>query len=160
MGTQVEEFRLSTSTTESVDACRRALRSLVWTEQASDRLRLPIHVNGGFLDLLIYPVGWLLYRYVPIARRVIDRYGSRRAPEGPPHVDAEINAVLGQRLIVRISLRERGGFGTDVTISGSDVGGSDVAFARPLAELRSAIRELRRSIEIQAGAVASYQPET
>ena len=153
MGTQVEEFRLSTSTTESVDACRRALRSLEWTEQASDRLRLPIHFNSGFLDLLIYPVGWLLYRYVPIARRVWDGFGSVRAPEGPPQVDAEINAVLGEGLIVRISLRERGGFGTDVTISGSDLGGSDITLARGRAELPSAIRELRRSVEIEAGAL-------
>lgn len=160
VGTQVEEFRLSTSTSESVDACRRALRSLEWTEQASDRLRLPLIDMAVFGSFLLHPVGRLLYRYVPIARRVVDRYFTRRAPEGPPHVDAEINAVLGQRLIVRISLQERGGFGTDVTISGSDLGGADVAFARPLAELRSAIRELRRSIEIQSGAVAPDQPAT
>lgn len=162
MSTHVDDFRLSTSTSDSVDACRRALRSLEWTEQASDRIRLPVAATGtgDIAEFFLYPVGWLLYRYVPMARRVIDRYATRRAPEGPPHVGAEINAVLGQRLIVRISHRERAGFGTDVTISGSDLGGKDMASARGMLELRSAISELRRSIEIQSGAVAPYQPAT
>ena len=145
MRTHVETFRVSMGTQESVDACNRALRLLEWNEQSSDRLT--IRLLDDLEDDGSVIVG-LLHKYVPIARPVIDRYTIRsvRAPDGPPRADAEIIAVLGRRMIVRISLREQDAFGTDTTISGSDLG--VLPWTGPL---RSAIGTLRRSIEIQSG---------
>jgi hypothetical protein len=154
MGTHVEEFRLSTSTRETVYACHRALRSLEWNEQSSDRLVVRLL---EYQDRDLAAVADWLHKHIPIARPVIDRYAIRtvRAPEGPPRADAEINAVLGrQAFIVRISLREHGGFGTDVTISGSDLGSP---WTGPL---RSAIGKLRGSLEVQSGSPAPSRPPT
>lgn len=145
---------MSTSTSETADACHRALRSLEWNEQSSDQMVVDV-LDFQDTDTAVV-AGWLR-KHIPIVRSVIHRYTIRsaRAPEGPPRADAEISAVLGQRFIVRISLREHGGFGTDMTISGSDLG----AVGRT-GRLRSAIRELRRSIEVQSGSLTPYRPRT
>ena len=154
MGTHVEKFRVSTSTSETADACHRALRSLEWNEQSSDQFAVDLLDHQ---DIYTAVVARWLRKHIPILRSVLDRYTIRsaRAPEGPPRADAEISAVLGQRFIVRISLREHGGFGTDMTISGSDL-----AAVRWTSPLRSAVGELRRSIEVQSGSLTPYRPRT
>jgi len=136
----VEGFRLSIGGIEAESACHRALRSADWTEQAADRFEVPNYLPGSegeatakFLDR--------------ITRGLSRRYTTRSAsaPDGPTGADAEINAVWSARVIVRISLRERSSDATEVTLSGSGLPGLGHAM------LRSALDDLRRSIEIQSG---------
>ena len=91
-----------------------------------------------------------LLEMVPAFRRLMDRLQTvaLHAPAGPPRSQAAIAASYGGgRVMVRISLSERAGFGTEMTISG--LGATGVS---------SDMRELRRSIEIQAGSLTPYRP--
>ena len=148
MGTHVEQFQLPLGVSESEEACHHALRSSDWEEQASDRVeyRAPLVGDG---ELYV----WALLR-IPVVRRYVRRLTtpSAQAPDGPPRVDAEIKAVRGRNTVVRISLQERGAFGTKVTISGATLGGGETN-----CRVRGAILELRRSIEVQSESLTPAQ---
>ena len=154
MGLQVEEFRLPLGRTASEEACRRALRSPGWQEHSTDLLEFEVSVPGS--SSLIVEAALVALYVMPFTRRVFRRATtlSARAPVGPADNDGEILAVWERRLIARISLRERGTLGTDVTISGATLG------ARTDDGARSAIPELRRSIEIQSGSLTPYRSPT
>jgi hypothetical protein len=97
----------------------------------------------------------LLVEVVPPVRRLRTR--TIRAPAAPLGSQADICASWGlvtnyQQITVRISFRDRGIFGTEVTISWE---GGGLGQARVV---RSAVRELRRSIEIQSGSLTPYRP--
>jgi hypothetical protein len=144
VGKYVEQFQLPLSVSESEEACHLALRWSDWEEQASDRVEYRVPFVG---DDELY-VSALLR--IPVVRRYVKRLTtpSAQAPEGPPRVDAEIRAVRGRNTVARISLQERGAFGTNVTISGATLGGGETN-----RRVRGAILELRRSIEVQSGSL-------
>ena len=148
VGQHVEQFSLALSLAECGEACHRALRSEDWQELPTDTLavKVPIHDQSDAGCLIA------LLEMVPAFRRRMDRVRTLtfHAPAGPPGSQAEIAASWrGGGDMVRISLRERAGFGTETTISGSGATG-----------VSSAVRELRRSIEIQAGSLTPYRPPT
>jgi len=147
VGQHVEQFRLPASLAECEEACHRALRSVDWQELPTDTLEVkaPMVYDQSDAGCLIS-----LLEVVPAFRRRLDRVRTLtfHAPAGPPGSQAEIAASWrGGQVMVRISLRERAGFGTEMTISGSGATG-----------VSSAVRELRRSIEIQAGSLTPYRP--
>jgi hypothetical protein len=158
MAAHVEEFHLPVSTDATESACHRALRSPDWDEQASATLTVEVPVSAGQptpsgADVVVGIAIALLER-VRFTRRHWQRATTlaAEAPAGPADASAEIYAVWTSRVVVRISLREAGVHGADVTISGAGLRGI------PVAVVRSAIRELRRSIEIQSGSLTPYQP--
>jgi len=144
---QIDKFQLRVGRRECEEACHRALRSVDWTVLASDLFEGPLAMPGseqeaalGFLDRVTRG------RF----RRYVTRSG--RAPAGPPGAGVEICAVWSARVVVRVSLQDRGLAATDLTISGSGLPGTTDAM------VRSAIGELRRSIEIQSGTTTPYLP--
>ena len=161
MAKHVETFRLELHAGEAQAACRRALETSGRREVPCDgfAVRLPISTGGaGLGEALVLP----LLRMIPFARRLLDEGLTvrLRSPGAPIRSDYEICAVLGslgtefgylgialRTVRVRISLRDAGAFGTDLTLRGSGTIPRTV---------RSAVGGLRRSIEIQAGSLHPY----
>jgi hypothetical protein len=147
MGPISAQFRLQLSISDGEGACHRALRSPDWEERASDLLEVESTPDGmagvALLYLLLERAG---YRDHPMLRA--------QAPVGPAGADAQIIGVWTHRVIVRISLQGSGSAATDMTISGSGLPGLSDAM------VRSAIGDIRRSIEIQSGSLTPYRPGT
>jgi len=150
VATHIEDFRVSDSPTQTVAACHRGLSTFNSVEQTSDRHEVPLPIIGDWGELIVG-----LLALLPVTRPLVKRYTMRtaRAPEGPPDADAEINAVLRVNatqpmndLLVRISVRDRGGFGTDVAISGANL----LATRWGADALRSEIRKLHQAIESES----------
>lgn len=158
VGQHIEQFRLPVTPTECEDACHRALQGVDWQKRPTESLEVDLGLRSGDLlgDLLVVLPLVLLER-LPALRRPVRRLHTLtcRAPAGPPGSQAAIFASRGDRIMVRISYTDRGALGTEVTISGAGKRG-------PLTtrDVRTVVREPRRSIEIQSGSPTPYRPPT
>lgn len=123
-----------------------------WQERPTDMFEVDLGLPADVGSILI-----MLLERLPVLRRPMRGIHAVtfRAPVGPPGCQAAIFASWGGRIMVRISLRERGGVVTEVTISAS--GGLGPLVSR---RARSVVRDLRRSIEIHAGALRPTRPAT
>ncbi|MEP6639117.1 MAG: hypothetical protein ABJC39_07185 [Chloroflexota bacterium] len=153
MGIVVEQFRVSADRTETEAACLRALRAPGWEVQASDRVEFQVPVGHLSDNLLVVAIQAILEE-LPPTRRLLHRLTTLSSTAPAPQAGADSTFTVAWQGIVaaRVSLREVGAWGTDVTISSS-------AHARD-GNIRSAIRDLRRSIEIDSGSLHPYQTPT
>jgi hypothetical protein len=147
-----EAFRLPVSTSAAEAACHRALRSPGWRERPTDSLEIDALGFGSGDGLILV---WLLERLPVLGWRIRRlRTLTLQAPAGHGASVAEILASYGdgenpaRAFMVRVSLNELGAEQTDLTIAWSGDG----------RQVPVAVRELRRSIEINAGSTTPYRP--
>lgn len=137
----VQTFRLAAPITDVESACRRALRNVDWQELPTDtfRIELPgVGSNSLMGELLIG-----LLEFIPAVRRFL-RTRTLHALRPSLRSESVIYGVWGNVVTVTISLREQGGFGTELTIAAQ--GGLPGKAA-------ALVGDLRRSIEIQSGSL-------
>ena len=150
---RVETFRLLALRPEVESACRRALRNADWQELPTNTFKFvsPAYAGNSVLGELLM---WLL-ESIPPSRRYLTRLRTHTwtAPTPSPDAHAVVYGVWRGFwrgvVMVTISLRDREGSGTEVTIAGK--GGLPGAAA-------AAVRDLRHSIEIESGSVNPPRP--
>jgi hypothetical protein len=148
-GAHVDSFRLSMGTGDAEAACHHALRSPDWSESATAEAEIPLTAAGSDQEA----VAWLIDE---LSGGRSDRWTTRsaRVPEGPPGADARVYGVWQARVVIGISLHEDGSDGTRLTLTGAGLPGVGAAM------VRSAMGELRRSIDIQSGSLTPHRPPT
>ena len=117
-----------------------------WQELPTDTFEIHVAAHDGASVLGELLIG--LSELIPPIRRLFARARTitRHAPPPSHTSEAVIYAVWGRTVMVTISLRELGGFGTEVTIAGQ--GGL------PGKAAAAVVSDLRRSIEIESGSLA------
>ena len=146
-----QTFRIPAPRPDIESACHRALRNVDWQELPTDTLKIEspgIAVGGdagsGLIALVVGELLIGLLASIPFLRQRFARVRTRTlvAPTPPPGSDVVLYGVWGRVVMVTISLRDREGDGTEVTIAGQ--GGL-------AGKAAAVVWDLRHSIEIHSG---------